>query len=109
MVFRLWHANIHQSRQQDYMDFAHKQSVHMFKQIDGFKGVFFLENGEDVGVLSLWQDMAAAQNLAKHPLYQDTVAQLQATGILRSTRSVEYWEASGGVLPDDILKSIQKL
>jgi heme-degrading monooxygenase HmoA len=109
MVFRLWHAHIHLTRQDDYRDFAHKQSVEMFRQMPGFCGVFFLENGEDVGVLTLWQDMSAAQNLAKHPLYQDTVAQLQATGILRSTRQVEYWEASGAVLPANLFDSIHKL
>lgn len=98
MIFRLWHASIHPARVEEFNAFSREHAGPMFGQLPGFMGVFYLQDLPNVMVLTLWQDMAAAKAVAGHALYQNTVANLQATGILRDMKAVSYYHLQDAAL-----------
>jgi len=86
------------SRKSEYEQFAQERSLPMFQQQQGFLGVLFLGTQQDRAVLSIWQDMSRVEALAHSSTYQETSAQLAATGVLIGQTFVEVFEAQGGSL-----------
>jgi hypothetical protein len=68
----------------------------MFAALAGCLGAFFLGTGEVRCVLSLWADRASIDALESSPLYRETVARFQATGVLREPQTIKLFEVTGG-------------
>jgi len=98
VVVRIWRTEIAPTRSQDYRDFAHSRSLAMFRAQPGFAGVLFAARGAERVVITLWRDLAAAEALARSRTYKATVAELEATGLLRGDSAVEVLELEGVVL-----------
>src|SRR5579884_906547 len=64
----------------------------MFRKQQGFLGVLFLGMQKDRAVLTIWRDLPAVEALAHSPTYQETSAQLDATGLLVGQTSMEVFE-----------------
>lgn len=86
------------TRVSEYEQFAQERSLPMFHQQQGFLGLFFLGTQKDRAVLSLWKDLSCVEALAQSSTYQETSAQLAATGLLVGQTSVEVFEVQGGSL-----------
>jgi heme-degrading monooxygenase HmoA len=107
MIARLWRTQVDLTRLAEYEQFAQEQSLPMFRQQQGFLGVFFSREHQHCLVLSLWKDRTAVEALATSATYQTTVRQLQATGLLLGHQSVELFEVSGGALLPAILSQVE--
>lgn len=68
------------------------KSSSMFRLQPGFSGVFFASSDERRVVITLWRDRSAAEALADSVSYRTTVAELEATGLLRGTPTLELYE-----------------
>jgi heme-degrading monooxygenase HmoA len=98
MIIRIWRTEIEHARMSEYDQFAQERSLPMFHQQQGFLAVLFLGTQKDRAVLSLWKDLSCVEALAQSSTYQETAAQLNATGWLVGQTSVEVFEAQGGTL-----------
>jgi heme-degrading monooxygenase HmoA len=98
MIVRIWRTEIERARMSEYEQFAQERSLPMFHQQQGFLAVLFLGTQKDRAVLSLWKDLSCVEALAQSSTYQETAAQLNATGLLVGQTSVEVFEAQGGTL-----------
>jgi len=98
MIARLWKTGIDPARTAEYDAFADGYSRPMFAALPGCLGAIFLGNADVRWVLSLWSDPASIEALRSASLYRDTVARLQATGILRDPQTVELFEVTGGTV-----------
>jgi len=63
---------------------------------------------KDRAVLTLWRDLPSVEALAHSPTYQETSAQLNATGLLVSQTSVEVFEVQEGFLDPRTLAHLLK-
>lgn len=108
MIARIWRTQVKLKRVAEYEQFAQEQSLPMFRQQQGFLGVFFLREHQNCLVLSLWEDRTAVEALATSATYQATVRQLQATGLLLGNSLVERFEVSGGTLLPTVLSHLEK-
>jgi hypothetical protein len=95
VVVRIWRTEVDPTRSQDYRDFAHSRSLPMFRAQPGFAGILFGARGAERAVITLWRDLADAEALARSPTYNATVAELEATGLLRGDSAVEVLDLEG--------------
>lgn len=98
MIARLWKTEIDADRLEDFQRFANEQSLPMFKQQKGFLGVQFWHNPEGCVTLSLWEDMASVEALKDSETYQQTVKDIEASGLIRGEQTVEVFAVFGGTL-----------
>jgi hypothetical protein len=56
----------------------------------------------------MWRDLASVEALARSATYQETVEQLNATGLLVGETSVEAFEVQGGFLDLQALAELVK-
>jgi heme-degrading monooxygenase HmoA len=98
MILRIWRTRIDETRADEYHDFAHSRSLPMFRSQPGFGGVLFAGAGPERIVVTLWRDLAAAEELDRSPGYRTTVGEIEATGFLRGPSTVEILEVEGGLL-----------
>lgn len=98
MIIRIWRTEIASACMAEYERFAQERSLPMFRHQQGFLGVFFLGTRKDRAVLTLWRDVPSVEALAHSSTYQETSAQLQATGLLVGQPSVEVFEVQRGIL-----------
>lgn len=98
MIIRIWRTEIERAQMAKYEQFAQERSLPMFHQQQGFLGVLFLGMQKDRAVLTIWRDLPAVEALAHSSTYQETAAQLNATGLLIGQTSLEVFEAQGGSL-----------
>ena len=97
MIARIWKTGVKAERFEDYDRFAHERSLPMFREQRGLLGVLFLrESADRAGVLTLWEDENAIEELESSPRYQQTVADILEGGFLTGEQSVEVFEVHGG-------------
>lgn len=60
--------------------------------------MLFLGMQKDRAVLTIWRDLPSVEALAHSSTYQETSAQLNATGLLVGQTSVEVFEVQEGFL-----------
>jgi hypothetical protein len=89
MIIRIWRTQIDQTRAAEYRDFAHSKSLPMFRAQPGFAGVLFAAHGAEHAVITLWRELACVEALEHSPSYQSTVADIEATGLLKGESAVE--------------------
>jgi heme-degrading monooxygenase HmoA len=97
MVIRIWHTKIDETRAEDYLQFAQSRSVPMFRAQPGFAGVVFAARGAERAVITVWHDLAAAEALEHSSTYSSTVAEIEATGLLRGESSVDVLDVQGAL------------
>lgn len=76
----------------------------MFVTQPGFRGVFFSRAGNEVAVLSCWEDDAAVEALEASETYRQTVRAIEATGLLTADFSLEVYELHAGVLDRELIE-----
>jgi hypothetical protein len=100
MIVRIWRTQIDETRAADYRNFAHAKSLPMFRAQRGFEGVLFAARGVERAVISFWQDLSSVEALDVSSTYQATVAEIEATGMLRGESAVEVLEIEEGFLDE---------
>jgi heme-degrading monooxygenase HmoA len=90
-----------EARALEYERFAAEESLPMFRQQDGFRGVFFGRQGPDCAVITLWRDLASADALEESTTYRDIVGRIGAAGFLVGRSKVERFEIHGSDLADE--------
>jgi heme-degrading monooxygenase HmoA len=108
MIARIWRTEIDETRADEYREFAHVRSLPMFRAQPGFAGVLFAAQGAQRAVISLWDNLAAAEALNHSPTYTATVAALEATGFLRGDSALEVLELEGIFLEDGSGESVPR-
>lgn len=106
ILARLWTTQIEPARGAEYESFAHMLSRPMFASMPGCVGALFLGIGCDRAVLSLWLDYKSIEHAEASMHYQDTVASLVASGVLRGTQQVLIWPVREGFLRTSELVAI---
>jgi len=101
MLVRIWRVKIHPERINELENFAHAYSLPMFKAQVGCLGVLFTRNGSDCVTISVWENAEAIERLKSSPTYNETVRQIEATGMLEGEQSVELFQAFGGFMNRD--------
>jgi quinol monooxygenase YgiN len=96
-VARTWRARVDAGRLDDYLAFLHERSIPMFSALPGCLGAVFLRDRDQVTVVSVWSDGSAIDALTTSSLYNETVAALDASGILRFTEGVAVHHCDGFV------------
>lgn len=95
MIARTWHARVAAGREAEYDRFAESQSLPMFRRLPGCLGVFFLGEGTQRRVLSLWRDAATIEALADNADYLAVSGRLSDSGILAAVGPVQLECARG--------------
>lgn len=103
MIIRIWRTEIQRAHMAEYEKFAQERSLPMFRKQQGFLGVLFLGMQKDRAVLTIWRDLPSVEALAHSPTYQETSAQLDATGLLVGQTSVEVFAVQEGFLDPQTL------
>ncbi len=100
MLLRIWRTGVDPARWPEYEHFEQEDSLPMFRQQPGCRGVLFVRAGDAKGAAacSFWDDQQAIEQLRNSPTYQGTVARLLATGLLTGEQSVEVYQVAGGGL-----------
>ena len=109
MVLRTWRTGIDESRSDEYLEFAERNSIPMVRAQAGFVGVIFAAKAGERAVVTFWESAAAAQALEQSASYLRTVAALEAAGFLIGPSSVEAFELEGAQVPSqfaDLLPGI---
>ena len=96
-VARTWRAQIGDGRLDDYLTFLHERSIPMFRALPGCLGAVFMRDRDQVTVVSVWTDGFAIDALASSSLYQETVAALDASGIMGFTDGTAVHACDGFV------------
>lgn len=96
MIARLWTTRIDPARGRAYDAFAEAHSRPMFAALPGCLGARFLGSGDVRTVFSLWTDAESIAAAEASTLYQETVAQFRATGILREPQNIAMLVVTGG-------------
>jgi heme-degrading monooxygenase HmoA len=104
MILRIWRTEIDPARASDYVEFARRHSLPMFRSQPGFKGVFFTAREEERAVITLWENIDALAALNASETYGHTVAAIEAAGFLRGEPTVEVLEIDDGFLEDGVLQ-----
>lgn len=101
MLLRRWSTGVDLCRAEEYEAFAANVSLPMFQSHGGLVGVVMSRDGAACLVETIWEDEKSIRSLETSPLYQATVADIQAKGFLRGEHSVDvrgvhaaYWSAS---------------
>jgi heme-degrading monooxygenase HmoA len=102
MIMRIWRTEIDPRRAPDYIEFARRYSLPMFRSQPGFKGVFFTARERERVVITLWEDIAAATALNTSETYGHTVAAIEAAGFLRGESTVELFELEDRFLDGEV-------
>jgi heme-degrading monooxygenase HmoA len=89
MIYRLWSTGVHADHVRRYRDFAQQRSLPMFRQQPGFRGVAFLQNGQEHLVLTCWSSMDDIHRLNNSESYLTTAQDLSASGVLSGGQRVE--------------------
>ena len=89
---RIWTTRIAMDREDEYVAFAESRSLAMFRSQSGCLGVLFLKCGEEHAACSFWSSHADLEALELSSSYRDTVAALQATGLLVGDATVKVYE-----------------
>jgi heme-degrading monooxygenase HmoA len=89
---RIWRTRVDLSRLSEYERFISEQSQPMFTAQPGFIGVVFSRSGEQVAVLSIWEDEEAVRALATSESYQQAVRSIAAAGFISADTSLEVLE-----------------
>lgn len=108
MLARIWRTRIDPTRTAEYERFERERSLAMFRRQEGLLGVLFLRTEEERGALSLWRSRASVTALATSPSYRETVAALEATGLLSGSPSVEVFEVRGGFVRDELASDLAR-
>lgn len=88
MILRIWTTGIHESRAEEYEQFAREFSTPMFRDQPGFEGLLLARSTDQRTVLTLWRDDASVRALETSPSYLSTVEAILATGFLRAPQTV---------------------
>jgi heme-degrading monooxygenase HmoA len=103
MIARIWRTGLDESRAPEYDTFAAERSLPMFRRQPGFRAVFFVRTGTGRASITFWQDLAAAEALAKSPDYLETVDAILATGFLEPPQTVEILPVDHAWLAPDLI------
>jgi heme-degrading monooxygenase HmoA len=98
VIVRSWRTQVDPERIAEYEQFAQTISLPMFRQQEGCLGVFFFHLQNMCEVLTLWDNMASVEKLARSRTYGETVERLNATGMLWGKQSLLYYESHGGFI-----------
>ena len=92
MIARTWTVDVAPADFATYETFARDVSLAMFKRQEGFRGVLMTRDETTCQVVSLWSDSGAVAALETSPSYRETVAAIEALGILTNPRPVQISE-----------------
>jgi heme-degrading monooxygenase HmoA len=102
MIARFWTTTVRPGSEAAYFEYARTRSQPMFAAADGCHGVLFLKgDAGELIVCSLWRDEAAIAALNESAIYGETVAGIEALGILTGTPAVHLAFVEGGFLDLD--------
>lgn len=88
MIYRLWTTGVEPNQVERYRAFAVSRSLPMFQEQPGFRNVFFLHDGDQHGVLTVWDSMEDLERLSASETYLATARALGESGILTGEQTV---------------------
>ena len=97
-IARIWRTRVAAGRAADYQHFANSRSLAMFRAHDGFIGVIFGSADAERVVISFWRDAAAVSSFEASQCYQETVRELETSGLILGSSSVDAYMVDGGTL-----------
>lgn len=92
MIARFWTVDVDPAGIETYETFARDVSVPMFQAQQGYRGVLMMRNDSACRVITLWSDRDAVAALEASPSYRETVAHIEALGILSNPKPVQLFE-----------------
>jgi heme-degrading monooxygenase HmoA len=92
VIARIWRTAVEPTRASEYLDFARRYSLPMFRAQRGFRGVVFATHDVERTVITFWDDLASVEALNSSHTYAETVAAIEAAGFLHGQSSVEVLE-----------------
>jgi heme-degrading monooxygenase HmoA len=92
MIARIWRTAVEPTRAAEYLDFARRHSLPMFRLQPGFKGALFAARDDERAVITFWDDLACVDALNDSDTYAATVAAIESAGFLRGRSSVEVFD-----------------
>jgi heme-degrading monooxygenase HmoA len=98
MIVRIWRTGLDLSREDEYRAFEETQSLPMFRQQAGFRGVLFLRQDGSAAALTYWESPEAVARLGESDTYRATVDRLEQTRLLRGSQTVEVFQVTAGHL-----------
>ncbi|HZH44233.1 MAG TPA: antibiotic biosynthesis monooxygenase [Lysobacter sp.] len=97
-LLRVWTTGVRPGRLADYLAFANSRSLPMFRSMAGCEAVHFIRLGDTrQAVATVWADQAAIHACERSALYQRTVADLIATGVLEGDTAVAVVPLAGAL------------
>lgn len=93
MIIRIWTTGLIPGRMHEYLEFADKYSIPMFKQQKGILGVNVLVKEDKSLVLTYWKDIKDINAMENDLLYNQTVDKIRNAGFLKDPQQVEIYDA----------------
>ncbi|MFC7362169.1 antibiotic biosynthesis monooxygenase family protein [Nocardioides astragali] len=88
MIYRLWTTGVDPTQIDRYREFADSRSLPMFREQQGFREAFFLQDGDEHWVLTVWDSLEDIEALGASDTYAATVRALGESGILTGKQTV---------------------
>lgn len=97
MIYRLWTTGVAPTHVARYREFADSRSPPMFREQQGFREAFFLQDGDEHWVLTVWQSLEDIERLSTSETYLATARALGESGILTGEQTVRISVPGTGV------------
>jgi heme-degrading monooxygenase HmoA len=88
MIYRLWTTGVDPTQVGRYREFADSRSLPMFREQQGFREAFFLQDGDEHWVLTVWESPDDIERLSTSETYLATARALGESGILTGEQTV---------------------
>jgi heme-degrading monooxygenase HmoA len=95
VIYRLWTTGVDPSQVGRYRDYAQSRSLPMFREQSGFREAFFLQDGDEHWVLTVWDSIEDIERLSRSETYLMTARALGESGILTGQQTVRILHPEG--------------
>jgi len=93
MIIRIWKTGIINGHMSDYLKFAEKYSMPMFKQQENILGILVTSEENVSRVISLWPDSDSILRMEQSDIYKATVKKIMCGGFLCGEQTTEIFKS----------------
>lgn len=102
MVVRMWRAQVGPAQREEFRHIEEQHIAPLLERQQGFGGVLFLYQEDEIVLLTMWRDRECAEEFATLREVQELAEQVRERGIIQGEPRVEVFEVSGGSFKGEV-------